>query len=128
MLVVSFAALGLLWSRPRLEEDEWRPLPGGIGKLIASRPVEIVAGALGVALLAVVIAAGFAGPPDPLSNFAPVFLLIVVWVGMAFASVLFGDVFRAFNPWRAIGRVALQARAPRRTRSARASGPPPPRC
>ena len=71
VLVVSFAALGLLWSRPRLEDDKWRPLPGGIGKLIASRPVEIVTGALGVALLAVVIVAGFAGPPDPLSNFAP---------------------------------------------------------
>ena len=52
-------------------------------------------------LLAIVIAAGFAGPPDPLSNFAPVFVLIIFWVGMAFASVLFGDVFRAFNPWRA---------------------------
>ena len=105
VLVVSFAALGLLWSRPRLEEDEWRPLPGGIGKVLASRPVEVICGALGVALLAVVIVAGFAGPPDPLSNFAPVFLLIVVWVGMAFASVLFGDIFRAFNPWRAVGRL-----------------------
>jgi hypothetical protein len=108
VLVVSFAALGLLWSRPRLEEDEWRPLPGGAGKVLASKPVEIVTGALGVALLAVVIVAGFAGSPDPLSNFAPVFLLIVVWVGMAFASVLFGDVFRAFNPWRAIGRVLIR--------------------
>ena len=108
VLVVSFAALGLLWSRPRLEQDEWHPLPGGVGKLIASKPVEIVAGALGVALLAVVLAAGFAGPPNSLSNFAPVFLLIVVWVGMAFASVLFGDIFRAFNPWRAIGRLVFK--------------------
>ena len=24
---------------------------------------------------------------------------------MVFVSALFGDVFRAFNPWRAIGRV-----------------------
>lgn len=108
VLVVSFAALGLLWSRPRLEEDAWRPLPFGIGKVLASKPVELVCGALGVALLVVVIVAGFAGPPDPLSNFAPVFLLIVVWVGMAFASVLFGDVFRAFNPWRAVGRLLFR--------------------
>ena len=129
VLVISFAALGLLWSRPRLEDDEWRPLPGGIGKLIGSKPVEIVAGALGVALLAVVIAAGFAGPPDPLSNFAPIFVLIVFWVGMAFASVLFGDVFRAFNPWRAIGRAAgFRARAPRVPGTRSASGPPPRRC
>ena len=26
------------------------------------------------------------------------------WVGLVPLSVLFGDVFRAFNPWRAIGR------------------------
>ena len=32
VLVVSFAALGMLWSRPRLETDAWRPLPFGIGK------------------------------------------------------------------------------------------------
>jgi len=108
VLVVSFAALGLMWSRPRLERDEWRPLPGGIGRLLGSRPVEVACGAIGVAALALVIGAGFAGPPDPLSNFAPVFVLIGVWVGMAFASVLFGDVFRAFNPWRAVGRLLFR--------------------
>jgi hypothetical protein len=108
VLVVSFAALGMLWSRPRLERDEWRPLPFGAGKALGSKAVEIVAGASGVALLVTAIAAGFAGPPDPLSNFAPVFVLIVFWVGMAFASVLFGDVFRAFNPWRAAGRVLIR--------------------
>jgi hypothetical protein len=113
VLIVSFAALGMLWSRPRLEDDEWRPLPFGLGKILGSRPVEIVTGALGVVLLVVVIAAGFAGPPDPLSNFAPVFVLIVFWVGVAFASVLFGDVFRAVNPWRAVGRVVLRGE-PRR--------------
>jgi hypothetical protein len=26
------------------------------------------------------------------------------WVGLVVVSVLFGDVFRAFNPWRAFGR------------------------
>ena len=128
MLVVSFAALGLLWSRPRLEQDQWRPLPARDRQADRARSrSEIVTGALGVALLAVVIVAGFAGPPDPLSNFAPVFLLIVVWVGMAFASVLFGDVFRAFNPWRAIGRVAASgASGHALPGAARASGPPPP--
>ncbi len=95
----------------------------------ARRPVEIACGALGVLLLVTTIVAGFVGPPDPLSNFAPVFVLIVFWVGMAFASVLFGDVFRAFNPWRAAGRACVikgDARTP--TRSASASGPPRSRC
>jgi hypothetical protein len=108
VLVVSFAALGMLWSRPRLETDEWRPLPLGIGKAVGSTAVEVAAGAFGVLLLITTIVAGFAGPPDPLSNFAPVFVLIVFWVGMAFASVLFGDVFRAFNPWRAAARLVIK--------------------
>jgi hypothetical protein len=106
VLVISFAALAVLWPRPRLEErPPWRPLPFGLGRLLGSRPVEVVCGAIGVALLAVVIAAGYTGRGTALDNLAPTFILITFWVGMVFVSVLFGDVFRAFNPWRAIGRV-----------------------
>lgn len=108
VLVVSFAALGMLWSRPRLETDAWRPLPHGIGRAFGSTAVEVATGAFGVLLLGTTIVAGFVGPPDPLSNFAPVFVLIVFWVGMAFASVLFGDIYRAFNPWRAAARLVLK--------------------
>jgi hypothetical protein len=108
VLVVSFAALGVLWSRPRLESYEWRPLPFGIGKALGSTAVEVATGAFGVLLLITTIVAGFVGPPDPLSNFAPVFVLIVFWVGMAFASVLLGDIFRAFNPWRAAARLVIK--------------------
>ena len=111
VLAVSFAALGVLWSRPRLEHDDWRPLPYGIGRALGSRPVEIACGALGFFLLVVTIVAGYVGPVDALSNFTPVFVLIIFWVGMAFASVLFGDVFHALNPWRAAARaVRLRGR------------------
>ena len=103
VLVVSFAALAVLWPRPRLEEAAWRPLPG-VGRALGSRPVEIICGLIGAALLAVTIWAGFAGPPGPQDNFTPTFVLVIVWVGFVFASVLFGDVFRALSPWRAIGR------------------------
>ena len=37
-------------------------------------------------------------------NIAPTFVYVVFWVGLVPASVLFGNVFYAFNPWRAIGR------------------------
>jgi hypothetical protein len=103
VLIVSFAALGALWPSPRLEETGWRPLPGGA--FVGSRAVEVMCATIGVALLGIVIWAGFAGRQGPLDNFAPPFVLIIFWVGAAFASALFGDVFRAFNPWRAIGRV-----------------------
>ena len=37
VLVASFAALAVLWPRPRLQEPAWRALPG-VGRLLGSRP------------------------------------------------------------------------------------------
>jgi hypothetical protein len=102
VLVVSFVALAVLWPEPRLERDRWRPLPGG--RVLGSRPVEILCGAIGVALLVAVIYTGLEGTQSPAANFAPTFVYVVFWIGLVPVSVLFGDVFRAFNPWRAIGR------------------------
>jgi hypothetical protein len=104
VLVISFVALAILWPEPRLERDNWRPLPGGVGRLLGSRPVEILCGAIGTALLGVVIYTGLQGTQSPAANFAPTFVFVIFWIGLVPASVLFGDIFRAFNPWRAIGR------------------------
>ena len=59
--------------------------------------------------------------------------MITFWVGLVVLSILFGDVFRAFNPWRAIGRAvgawsAGAARRAARTPSGSAAGRPPPGC
>jgi hypothetical protein len=97
VLVISFVALAVLWPEPKLEGDRWRPLPGG--RLLASRPVEIVCGLLGV-----VVYTGLRGTQSPAANFAPTFVFVIFWLGLVPLSVLFGDVFRAFNPWRAVGR------------------------
>ena len=110
VLVVSFLALAVLWPRPRMEDrPPWRPLPFGLGRFLGSRPVRALCGAVGVLLLVVVILAGYIGPGTALDNFAPTFILITFWVGLAFGSVLFGDLFRAFSPWRALG-LAMGAR------------------
>ena len=102
VLVVSFAGLAVLWPTPRLQEPGWRPLPGGVGRVLGSRPVEALCAAIGVALFVVIVLAGYLGRDSALDNLAPTFILIDFWVGMVFVSVLFGDVFRAFSPWRAI--------------------------
>jgi hypothetical protein len=104
VLVVSFVALAILWPDPRLEQPRWRPLPGGTGRMLGSRPVEIVCGAIGVLILGVVVYAGFRGTQSPTANFAPTFVYVIFWLALVPISVLFGDVFKAFNPWRAIGR------------------------
>lgn len=111
VLVVSFVGLAVLWREPILERDRWRPLPGGVGRVIGSRAVEVVCGVIGVALLVLVLYTGFKGQQTAASNFAPTFVYVTFWVGLVAASVLFGNVYRAFNPWRAIGRgVAWLAR------------------
>ena len=105
VMVLSFAALGTLWSRPRLEDDRFRPLPDVLGRVLTSRGVEILCGLVGVLLLVVVIVCGFAGAQVAPQNLTPTFVYVVFWLGFVPVSVVFGDVFRAFNPWRAIGRV-----------------------
>lgn len=100
VLLVSFVALAVLWPEPRLEGDRgWRrlfPLP--------QVPVDAICGAIGAFLLGVTIWAGLAGEQTTAANWAPTFVYVIFWLGFAAASLLLGDVFRAFNPWRAIAR------------------------
>jgi hypothetical protein len=116
VLVISFAALAVMWPKPKLEDRvPWRPLPLGIGRALGGRVVDIACGTIGVALLVITIVAGYVGDDIPTNNFAPTFVMITFWVGLVFGSILFGDIFRAFNPWRAIGRATgavLGRRAP----------------
>jgi hypothetical protein len=104
VLVLSFAALGTLWSEPRLERDRFRPRSAALGRLLTSRVTEVVCGALGAALLVLVIGGGLFGTQSVPNSFTPTFVYVGFWLGLLPLSVLFGDVFAAFNPWRAIGR------------------------
>ena len=106
VLIVSFVGLAVLWPRPRLQEPDWRPLPTGISRVLTSRPLEVACGAIGIFLYGLVVYAGLRGTNSSTANFAPTFVFIIFWLLPLPLSVLFGDVFRAFNPWRAIGRAA----------------------
>jgi len=108
VLVVSFVGLAVLWPEPRLQTPGWRPLPGRVGRVLASRPVEIACGGFGAFLLGLVVYAGLRGTQSPAANFTPTFIYVIFWLGLVPLSVLFGDVFRAFNPWRAIGRAVAR--------------------
>jgi hypothetical protein len=112
VLIVSFVGLAILWPEPRLQDRAWRPLPRRLGRIPTSRPVELATGAIGLFLFGLTIYSGLKGEQTPTANFATVFVYIVFWVGLVPVSVLLGDVFRAFNPWRAAGRaVAWVAQA-----------------
>jgi len=111
VLVVSFVGLAVLWPEPKLEREWWRPLPRPLSRLVASRALDAACGAIGVGLLVLVVYSGLRGVQTSAANFAPTFVYVIFWLGLVLLSVLFGDVFKAFNPWRAIGRaVAFAAR------------------
>jgi hypothetical protein len=100
VLVVSFVALATLWPRPRLEHAPERRV------LRVPAALEVVCGALGVAAFAFVVYAGFAGTQSATANLAPTVVFVVFWVGIPFVTLLLGDVFAAFSPWRATARAA----------------------
>jgi hypothetical protein len=106
VLIVSFVALAVLWPDPRLQREHWRPLRGRLSRILSSHGVEIACGAIGVFILGLVVYAGLRGVQSERANFATMFVYIIFWVGLIPVSILFGDVFKAFNPWRAIGRAA----------------------
>src|SRR5580692_8660024 len=93
VLVVSFVALSTMWTAPQLQEQQRKRLIG------LARPLEWLASLVGVGLFALVVYSGFAGAQVTQANFSVTFIYVVFWVGMPVASVLFGDVFRALNPW-----------------------------
>jgi hypothetical protein len=100
VLVASFVGLAVLWATPRLQQvTERRRFP-------VARAFEVVAGAAGVVAFGLVVYAGFAGTQAATANLAPTAIYVVFWVGIPFLSVVFGDVFRAVNPWLAIGKAA----------------------
>jgi hypothetical protein len=106
VLIASFFALAAGWRKSRFEETHWRPLGAGLSRVLVSRPLQILCGAIGVFLLGVAIYTGLRGTEAPDRNFALTFLFVTTWLGFPFFSALFGDIFRPFNPWRAVGRAA----------------------
>jgi hypothetical protein len=98
VLVISFVALAVLWPKPRLEEAVERRV------LRVPAVLEPICGLIGVAAFAGMVYAGYAGTQTATANVEPTVIYVLFWVGLPCASALFGDVFAAFNPWRATAR------------------------
>ena len=113
VLIVSFYALSAGWKTARFEGDYWRPLGSeGLSRVLLGVPMQAVCGLIGIFLLWLVIYSGLHGTDAPDRNFAVTFIFVTAWLGFPLLGVLVGDLFRAFNPWRAFGRaVGLGFRA-----------------
>ncbi|HYV16274.1 MAG TPA: fenitrothion hydrolase [Conexibacter sp.] len=99
VLIASFVALGVLWPRPRLQQ---RRAPRA--RLTLPRGLRPACGAVGVAAFLIVVYAGLRGSSVPTANLAPTAIYVLLWVGIPVLSVLLGDVFALFSPWRALYR------------------------
>lgn len=97
VLVVSFVLLLRTWREPRLATASVRDLAalGRLGPVAAG-----VGRALGAALMGVVVASGLTGADLP--AFA---LYVGVWVGVAFAAALVGDVWSLLNPFAGLAAI-----------------------
>ena len=102
MIVISFVAMFRLRGT-RLGSLRRRLL------LTVPRPLEWLAGALGLAIFAIVVYAGLRGEQNFTSNLAPTMVYVIFWVGIPIFSAFLGDIWRPFNPWRAVARATTGA-------------------
>jgi hypothetical protein len=136
VLVVSFVALSTLWRTPQLQVEHRRRLRGSPrsseplrsvagastraatssstaamthGRALTMEVLEALAGLIGVALFALIVYSGFDGAQVANANFSVTFIYVIFWVGLPVLSVIFGDVFKAFSPWRACARACVGA-------------------
>jgi hypothetical protein len=105
VLIVSFFVLSASWREPRLESERWRALGRALSSALIGLPAQILCGAIGVFLLGLSVYAGLHGTEAPDRNFTLTFIFVTCWLGFPLFSVVFGNVFKPFNPWRAVGRV-----------------------
>jgi hypothetical protein len=101
VLVVSFVALGALWTKPKLEVGAGRPFPQGLQRFLLSPFVRVVVSGLSLALFVVIWTAAAFGSERASANLAPTFIYITFWVGMIVITIILGNVWSVIDPWRA---------------------------
>ncbi len=94
-VVVAWFLRGAGGSYPRLNLLRWR-----LGRALAHPTVLLVFQLGSVAAFGLVVWAGLFGNQDPFKNIAPVTVWVIGWVGLAYVSVLLGDVWALVNPWK----------------------------
>ena len=73
---------------------------GWFRAVFAGRPFLLGLRLLAVAIFSLIILSGLLGDQTPTANFAPTFVWIVWWVGLAFLTALVGNLWELVNPWK----------------------------
>ncbi len=80
---------------PRADLFRWKGFRG-----LAHPTVVMPIKAASLGILALVIVSGFWGDQEPTRNITPTVVWVLWWVGIAYASVLIGNVWALLNPWK----------------------------
>ncbi len=108
-VVVSFAALGLLWVTPRLVEASTGTQLG----FRSTKPIsglELVARVVALGVWIVVLTAAWFGTDNAAVNISPIAVFVVFWVGLQLVSALVGGFWTRVSPFDTI--VAALRREP----------------
>ncbi len=104
VLVVSFVVLAVGWRRPLLADllaRRSRPFtPGPIARILLA-----AARAASVALLLLVFWTAAFGTTDLNENFAPIWVFVIWWIGIAVLAATIGDWWRAVHPVAVLARL-----------------------
>jgi hypothetical protein len=112
VLILSFALFAVLWQKPRLQEEQWRPVAPVLGKLLCGRVSRVISGLFGISCLFLVVYSGLAGIQDAALNFSVTFVFVTFWIGIPVISAIFGNLFAYLSPWRALAEWVARAAAP----------------
>ena len=102
-VALSFVFIGLFVKGGSAHVSYWRYnlLRHRLLRFILAGPILLLPlKLLSVFLLGLVVATGLVGEQTPSSNFAPTFVWIIWWVGMAFFVALVGNLWALINPWK----------------------------
>ncbi len=104
VLVVSFAGLAIGWRRPVLADllaRRARPVtPGRIARTLLA-----IARVASVGVLVLVFWTAVFGTTDLNENFAPIWVFVVWWIGIAVLAATVGDWWRAVHPVATLARL-----------------------
>ena len=98
IIVAAFARAGA----ERFASVHWALRGTVLGRLLGAPGLHTALRAVAVAVLLLVLVAGFVGTSDPNRSIAPTLIWIVWWVGFSYIAMLVGNLWPLINPWRTI--------------------------
>jgi len=94
MMAIAFDSRAARAKGPWIDLTKYR-LVRFLGHPLAVLSVKIFS----IGLFYLVLASGYFGNQDPVKNFAPTFIWIIWWVGLAYIAALIGNFWPTINPW-----------------------------